>query len=159
MTKTAERARPSSKTPTAATPRSAGHLYVRLLGLQTYETPALLGRIREGLSFRSWEQFLRNTGLDRETAAHVVNIAPRTLARRKEEGRLHQDESDRLIRVARVFARAVELFCGDVSPAREWLSRPQPALGGCTPLDYAATELGSREVENVIGRLEYGIPT
>jgi putative toxin-antitoxin system antitoxin component (TIGR02293 family) len=159
MTKTAERTPPSGKAPTGASPRSAGHLYVRLLGLQTYETPVLLGRIREGLSFRSWDQFLRNTGLEKDTAAHLVNIAPRTLARRKEEGRLHPDESDRLIRVARVFSRAVELFGGDVPSAREWLARPQTALCGSTPLDYAASELGSREVENLIGRLEHGIPT
>jgi putative toxin-antitoxin system antitoxin component (TIGR02293 family) len=159
MTKTVERARRSRKATKAASPRSAGHPYVRLLGLQTYETPVLLGRIREGLSFRSWDQFLRNTGLDKDTASHLVNIAPRTLARRKEEGRLHPDESDRLIRVARVFSRAVELFGGDIAAAREWLARPQPALGGSTPLDYAASELGSREVENLIGRLEYGIPT
>ncbi len=159
MTRTAQKTRPSSKAPSAGSSRSAGHSYVRLLGLQTYETPVLLGRIREGLSFRSWDQFLRNTGLQKETAAHLVNIAPRTLARRKEEGRLNPDESDRLIRVARVFSRAVELFEGDVPAAREWLSRPQPALGGSTPLAYAASELGSREVENLVGRLEYGIPT
>ncbi len=128
-------------------------------GCADFDTAGLLGQVREGLSFRSWEQFLHNTGLPKETAARLVSIAPRTLARRKEEGRLNPDESDRLIRAARVFSRAVDLFGGDVPSGREWLGRPQPALGGSTPLDYAASELGSREVENLIGRLEYGIPT
>src|ERR1700751_6248905 len=91
MTRTAERTRRSSKVPTATSPRSTGHSYVRLLGLEIYETPALLGRIREGLSFRSWDQFLRNTGLETDTAALLVQIAPRTLARRKQVGRLHPD--------------------------------------------------------------------
>ncbi len=159
MTRSAERGRRSVKGSATAPPRSSGHAYVRLLGLQVDDTAALLGRVREGLSIRSWDQFLRNTGLAKETAAHLVSIAPRTLARRKEEGRLNPDESDRLVRVARIFSRAVDLFGGDVPSAREWLSRPQPALGGSTPLDYAASELGSREVENLIGRLEYGIPT
>jgi putative toxin-antitoxin system antitoxin component (TIGR02293 family) len=159
MTKTAESGRRSGKALKAAPPRSSGHSYVRLLGLQTYDTAALLGRVREGLGFRSWDQFLRNTGFPKETVAHLVSIAPRTLARRKEEGRLNPDESDRLVRAARIFSRAVDLFGGDVPSAREWLSRHQPALGGSTPLDYAASELGAREVENLIGRLEYGIPT
>lgn len=86
-------------------------------------------------------------------------MAPRTLARRREEARLHPEESDRLIRAARVFSRALDLFGGDLPSARGWFLRPQPALGGATPLDYAASELGSREVENLIGRLEHGIPT
>jgi putative toxin-antitoxin system antitoxin component (TIGR02293 family) len=51
------------------------------------------------------------------------------------------------------------LFEGDANAARQWLTAPQPALGGSTPGDYAATELGAREVENLIGRLEHGIPS
>lgn len=159
MSKTIVKAERPEKVPTVAPARSAGHPYVRLLGLPGQDTAALLGRVREGLAYRAWDQFLRNTGLDRETAAHLVGIAPRTLARRKEEARLNPEESDRLIRAARIFSRAVDLFSGDVPSARGWLSRPQPALGGATPLDYAASELGSREVENLIGRLEHGIPT
>jgi putative toxin-antitoxin system antitoxin component (TIGR02293 family) len=147
--------------PTKPAPRvrGAGHLYVTLLGLQTFDTAGLRQRIGQGLAYRSWVQFLQNTGLTKEEAHLLVSIAPRTLVRRKEEGRLHPDESDRLVRAARVFARAVDLFGGNVPSAREWLARPQRALGGATPLDYAATELGAREVENVIGRLEHGIPT
>ena len=124
-----------------------------------FDTAGLWQRIREGLAYRSWDRFMENSGLTKEEAHLFVNIASRTLARRKAEGRLHPDESDRLVRAARVFARAVELFEGDSKSARAWLSRPQSALGGATPLDYAATELGAREVENVIGRLEYQIPT
>jgi putative toxin-antitoxin system antitoxin component (TIGR02293 family) len=159
MTKAVAKARRSGAGVASAPAHPAGHPYIRLLGLPAQDTAALLARVREGLSYRVWDQFLRNTGFDKETAAHLVGMAPRTLARRKEEARLHPEESDRLIRAARIFSRALDLFGGDVASARGWLSRPQPALGGATPLDYAASELGSREVENLIGRLEYGIPT
>jgi putative toxin-antitoxin system antitoxin component (TIGR02293 family) len=72
---------------------------------------------------------------------------------------LRPDESDRLVRAARVFSQAVGLFEGDGNAARQWLTVPQPALGGSTPWEYAATDLGAREVEGLIGRLEHGIPS
>jgi uncharacterized protein (DUF2384 family) len=54
-------------------------------------------------------------------------------------------------------APAVELFNGDVPEAVAWLRRPRRALAGHTPLAYSGTELGAREVENLIGQLEYGV--
>jgi putative toxin-antitoxin system antitoxin component (TIGR02293 family) len=139
--------------------RLSGHSFVTLLGLPTSDVAGLRERIQEGLNYRSWDRFLESTGLSNEAVIQVVQIPPRTLARRKSEGRLRPDESDRLVRAARIFSLAVDLFDGDVEAARRWLTQPQPALGGSTPWDYAATEIGAREVENLIGRLEYGIPS
>jgi putative toxin-antitoxin system antitoxin component (TIGR02293 family) len=138
---------------------SSEHLYVSLLGLRTFDTAGLLERISEGLSFRSWERFVRATEIPKDLVASVVGITPRTLARRKDEGRLRADESDRLIRLTRIFAGALVLFEGEAEDSRGWLLSAQPALGGATPFEYASTEVGSREVEALIGRLEHGIPS
>ena len=47
---------------------------------------------------------------------------------------------------------------GDIqNPARRWLSSPQRALGGSTPLSLARTEVGAGLVEDLIGRLEHGV--
>jgi len=86
-----------------------------------------------------------------------VDISRRTLLRRKSEGRFSPDESDRLLRAARVVARALALFDGDRDAALEWLNEPQPALGGAVPLDMARTEIGAREVETLTYRLEHGV--
>ena len=59
--------------------------------------------------------------------------------------------------MSRVFARAIELFEGDDRAARRWLSAPQRALGGAVPLTLAKTEVGAREVERLVGRLEHGV--
>jgi putative toxin-antitoxin system antitoxin component (TIGR02293 family) len=45
----------------------------------------------------------------------------------------------------------------DVAGAISWLAAPKKALGHETPLAYSRTELGAREVENLIGRLEHGV--
>ena len=46
---------------------------------------------------------------------------------------------------------------GTTQHARTWLAAPQHGLGGAIPLDYARTEVGAREVEDLLGRIEYGV--
>lgn len=133
------------------------HAYLWLLGLEPGDTTALVERVEEGFPYQVLESFIQNVDVTRERVANLVQIRPRTLDRRKAEGRLHPDESDRLLRVCRTFGRAIELFEWDVEAAKEWLSSSQRALGGSVPLRMAKTEIGAREVEALIGRLEHGV--
>lgn len=133
------------------------HRYTTLLGERALDTSALVAKVEAGLPFRAFLHLQRNLNLPMSRLAEIVNIRPRTLSRRKEEGRLEPDESDRLLRASRVFGRALELFESDAAGARAWLARPQRALGGAVPLDLLRTEVGAREVEELIDRLEHGV--
>lgn len=135
----------------------AGEAYVTLLGLTTTVTPDIVERVRKGLPYRTFERFVANTSMSSADAATLVNIPARTLSRRKHEGRLHPDESDRLLRASRILGRAISLFEGDRAEANQWLSRPLRALGGAKPLDLASTEVGAIAVERVIDQLEHGV--
>lgn len=115
-----------------------------------------LNRIREGFSFRAVEKLQKSLGLPMEKVAAALGMSRATLHRRKLRGKIDSGESERLVRYQRLFARATELF-GEADGARQWLNAPQHALGGAVPLDFAATEIGAREVENVLGRLEFGV--
>ena len=137
--------------------RGGGPRHLRLLGVRTRSTAELLEQVERGLDFDALERFKRETELSWEAVSALVRIPSRTLARRREAGRLGSAESDRLVRASRLFQQAVDLFEGDADAARRWLTRPQRALGGATPLAYARTETGGREVEQLIGRLEHGI--
>jgi putative toxin-antitoxin system antitoxin component (TIGR02293 family) len=75
----------------------------------------------------------------------------------KRRTRLSPSESERTERLARVIA-AAEFAWSDRVDAREWLSRPHPELGNKTPLDAALSELGARQVEDLLERLIYGVP-
>jgi putative toxin-antitoxin system antitoxin component (TIGR02293 family) len=119
----------------------------------------LVERVKAGLPFKAMVRFQERTGLSAAAVADLIQVPLRTLNRRKTEGRFTPDESDRLLRAARIFGLALDLFEGRDQEARQWLERSQPALGGATPLSLAATEVGGREVEELIGRLEHGIPT
>ena len=135
----------------------AANPYVILLGFEPLDNAGLIGRVEEGFPYRALERFRGNVGLSREAVAELVGIKPRTLDRRREGGRLRPEESDRLLRASRVFGKTLALFEGDVEAAMAWFRSPQRALGGAAPLDVAKTEIGAREVEGLVGRLEHGV--
>jgi len=137
--------------------RGSDHLYVILLGMKMMETDELLKQVEKGLPFRMLERLGRNLVLPSQTIAELAQIRIRTLHRRKVEGRLQPDESERLLRESRAFGKGIELFEGDHRAAGRWLSTPQRALGGVVPLTLAKSELGALEVERLIGRLEHGV--
>ena len=139
--------------------RAKTPLYILLLGFRLSNTLSIIKRVEEGFSFHALERFQRNTQIPTGDLAEVIDIKIRTLRRRKEEGRLEPDESDRLLRLSRVFAQALELFEGDAAAARRWFYTPDKALAGEKPIAFARTELGSREVEALIDRLEQGVLT
>lgn len=143
----------------AQDPSAAAHAYVGLLGLRTVDPVKLRERVEKGFSYSAFERLGRAVDLPMQELGRVIRIRPRTLSRRRKSGHLEPDESDRLLRTARIFGQALELFEGDVAAAREWLASAQPGLGGVAPLEVARTELGARQVEALIGRLEHGIPT
>ncbi|MEJ2218348.1 MAG: DUF2384 domain-containing protein [Gemmatimonadota bacterium] len=140
------------------TEHQGAHTYVALLGLRTYGTAELHARVREGLSYESFERLRRVLDLPASRASELLQIPTRTLTRRKEAKRFEPEESDRLIRLSRLVGLALQLFEGDLEATRSWLKTPHAALADQTPLEFATTEVGSREVENLIGRLEHGIP-
>lgn len=135
----------------------ASHAYVTLLGMRSCDVSKLMKKVESGLSYNAFSRFQRNIDLSTQELAEMVQIKPRTLARRKRSGRLDAAESDRLLRAARVFADAIRLFEGDAAAARAWLASPLRALGDRSPLVAVRTEVGAREVEKLIGRLEHGV--
>lgn len=131
--------------------------HVMLLGLDSVELPGLLEKVERGLPFRAYERLARNTALQNDRLLRLIDVPRRTLLRRRSEGRFSPDESDRLVRAARVFGAALSLFEGDREAALSWLDEPQPAFGGAVPLEMARTEIGAREVEDLAWRLEQGV--
>ena len=82
------------------------------LGLEPEDTAGLIRRIDEGFAFESLEKLAAHTGIGLGLLASLIGIPERTLARRKAAGRLAPEESERLLRVAGIFEKSVELFEG-----------------------------------------------
>jgi putative toxin-antitoxin system antitoxin component (TIGR02293 family) len=131
--------------------------HVVLLGLSAFDTFDLVDAIQKGFRYQTFERFRRNIALPVETIMALVNIPRRTLTRRKLEGRFAPEESDRLVRASRVYSKALQLFDGDSRAASHWLVAPQRGLGGQIPVAVSSTDVGAREVERLIDRLEHGV--
>jgi putative toxin-antitoxin system antitoxin component (TIGR02293 family) len=131
--------------------------FIVLLGLGYFDLPSIVKAIEKGFSWKTFERFLKNIDLPAEQIADIIGIPRRTLARRKVEGRLKADESDRLLRLARVFGSALDLFNGNRDAAVLFLTDVNIALGGVAPIDLARTHLGAEEVENLVGRIQHGL--
>jgi putative toxin-antitoxin system antitoxin component (TIGR02293 family) len=118
----------------------------------------LIRKIQKGLRFSELETLQNSIGMPFEQLAAKLCISRSTLQRRKVAGRLSPDESDKVMRLSRLLEHATNVF-GDIERARAWLKFPQRGLGGAVPLDYAETEVGAREVDDLLGRIEYSVYT
>ncbi len=116
----------------------------------------LIRRIQKGLPFAELEALRKDLDLPLDQLAGKLSISRATLHRRKNAGRLSPDESDKVMRFSRLLEQATDLF-GSLERGRAWLKFPQYGLGGAVPLDYAGTEAGAREVENLLGRIKYSV--
>ena len=125
------------------------------LGLAS-EPAALIAAVKAGLDVRVFVDLARRLGVSEARLAEIAGIASTTLTRRKRAGTLSPAESERVLRLAALLERAAHVF-EDEAGAADWLRAPNLALGGDTPLALADTELGAREVEDLLGRLEHGV--
>lgn len=117
---------------------------------------AVIARARAGLPYATLEAIATRFEIPQDVLVRVLHLPPRTLARRKKARRLSADESDRLLRLARVVARTEEVL-GSAERAGAWLRGAVRALGGVRPLDLLDTDLGAQQVEQVLGRIEHGV--
>lgn len=126
------------------------------LGLCVGDVEALIAQVKAGLDVEAFDRLRAALGLSADDLGAVISLSPRTLARRKKQGRLSPEESERLVRLARLFELTTDVL-GEAAEAARWMKTKRPALGHRTPLERADTELGAREVEDLLGRIAHGV--
>ena len=131
-------------------------MYGAVIGITTADNHKVIQFLKEGLPTSSFTKLQNALAISSKQLASVVNISLRTINRRQKEGNLRPDESERVLRIARLFDMARELFEDD-QLARQWFKSPKRALDGKTPLDFAVTEPGAQEVADLLGRLKHGV--
>lgn len=117
---------------------------------------AVIARIRKGMPIEEFHGLADWLAMAEDDLAPLVGISRATLHRRKKSGHLEAPESERIVRIARLMARATAVF-ETTDSARSWLKRPAMALGGESPLAFSDTGIGAHEVECLLGRIEHGV--
>jgi len=116
----------------------------------------MIKSIEDGLPISNFKKLRDSLDLPDKDLAKYIRIPKSTLAIRKKRGRFSFEESERLFRIQRLFTKALAVF-EDVGLAKKWLKEDAYGLGDVSPLEYAATEIGAREVEDLLGRIEHGV--
>ena len=132
------------------------------LGLKLLERDAhriedrLIERVRAGLPYTALEALASRLDIGPSELIRVLHLPPRTLARRRKARVLSLDESDRLARLGRIATLAEEVLGNPVRAGR-WLREPNPALGDTRPLRWLDTDIGVKEVEELLIRIAHGV--
>jgi putative toxin-antitoxin system antitoxin component (TIGR02293 family) len=113
-------------------------------------------QVREGYPLSVVDDVL-DSGMLEPRIMYEFVVPRRTLAHRKQKAQLlTPEQSDRLARILRIYARAEEAL-GELPKATRWLHKENRALQGQRPVDLLGSDAGARAVEKVLGRLEHGV--
>ena len=132
--------------------RSAAHRVAAIASQveRQFSHDAILEGVEAGLVKRAIEEKLL-----RLDEVHRM-IPASTFARKLREGRkLSREEADQVARLLRIKGYAREVF-EDTGVAETWLSKANPALGNRVPAELLLTGEGTRAVETVLRRIDYG---
>jgi len=131
--------------------RTLGHRVRTMRELETV--------VRDGIPKTALDVFIRAlaaTHRDPDLTVTLRNkIVPRATYQRVRRFNLQVSETTE--RLARLYALALSVF-EDREAATRFLMTPHPELDDRAPFDVALTEIGGREVEEVIERGLHGLP-
>jgi putative toxin-antitoxin system antitoxin component (TIGR02293 family) len=113
--------------------------------------------VRAGLPFSAYVALRDALGVSDHALARLIATSERTLQRRRRQGRLAPDESDRVLLLSGVFALAARALDGE-ERAAAWLATPHALFGGETALEYMDTLAGVEEVRTALLHIEHGMP-
>jgi putative toxin-antitoxin system antitoxin component (TIGR02293 family) len=127
-----------------------------VLGARPENARALREAVVAGLPKGAVAHVAKTVASDpKQRRAVIHRIVPEATYKRR-RNRLSVGESEKTERLARIAAMAFEVWGEE--DGRAFLANPHPMLGGETPLEAAATDLGAREVEAILNAIEAGLP-
>lgn len=113
--------------------------------------------VRAGLPKKALRMVASQVSEDTQAATKLMyRIIPEASFKRRKTA-LNMSESERTERLARVIATAQYVWADD-EQARQFLTTPHALLDQQTPLDTSFSELGARQVEELLWQLFYGLP-
>lgn len=117
----------------------------------------LVEQARDGLPVVAFDRFSAFSGVPPEQLAAAIHTTIRTIAHWREASKpLKATASERLIRLAQLYKTASDVL-GDSDLAKQWMNTPREILGGQSPLQLAASEIGVQEVEDLLLRAQDGV--
>ncbi len=132
-------------------------MHVQSIDIRSDNLFQMIDLVKEGLPVSTFHRLREKLDVPEKVLSGATNLPKRTLTRRKQEGQLSRAESERVLRLGRLFDKAVDVFAGREDLAAKWFKTPARGLGGMTPLAFADSELGGQEVNALLVRIDHGV--
>ncbi|KAA0990579.1 type II RES/Xre toxin-antitoxin system antitoxin [Dyadobacter aurulentus] len=118
----------------------------------------LIRNSREGVSRATADEVSDLVGLTDNEIAYILGMTPRNLHRIQADKKLSTDASERLLLLRNVLNHALDTFEGKSNTVKNWLRTPLSELDDQSPLQLMDTITGFGLVDDVLARLDYGLP-
>lgn len=115
----------------------------------------IIMHLKNGFEYHYFCDLTSELKVSKGEAAELLTIPVTTLNRRKST-HFNTEESDKILRFMSLYENTVELFNGNEQKALIWLKSPLKRFGNETPLEFAKTGYGAKEVDRIINCLKYG---
>lgn len=132
-----------------------GHLNTQIFGHDLSRAEAAR-EIERGLPTQVFERFLTQFPNAAKGSRETLKLSERTLSRRRQAGRFTPEESDRLYRLIGLYLQATDVL-ESAEAADQWMTSPALGLGNQRPLTVARNEAGSKEVHDLLVRIDHGV--
>ncbi|WP_128546959.1 type II RES/Xre toxin-antitoxin system antitoxin [Larkinella soli] len=116
----------------------------------------LIARSRSGVGHAEVRELAALLDLTIREFAVLLAMNERTMARRLVSGSLNKVESERLLLLKALASHGLRVF-EDQGKFNRWLRRPLEILDGQSPLQLLDTATGFQVVDQILGRIEYGV--
>jgi putative toxin-antitoxin system antitoxin component (TIGR02293 family) len=112
--------------------------------------------IRTGIPKQAMTHLMQVADLTLNEMANIVHTSDRTLRRYTPSQKLSQEQSERMVEMARLYSRGEEVF-GTMENFKEWMDTILLPLGNKKPKEFLDTSLGISMLMDELGRIEHGI--
>jgi putative toxin-antitoxin system antitoxin component (TIGR02293 family) len=116
----------------------------------------LIARSRAGVAHTDVRAIATVLALTIRELAVLLSMNERTMARRLVAGQLNKVESERLLLLIDLAAHGLRVF-EEQGKFNRWLRRPLEILEGQSPLQLLDTATGFQVIDQILGRIEYGV--
>jgi putative toxin-antitoxin system antitoxin component (TIGR02293 family) len=112
--------------------------------------------IRTGIPKQAMTHLMDIADISLTEMASIIHTSDRTLRRYTPQQKLSQDQSERMVEMARLYSRGEEVF-GTMEKFKEWMDTSLLPFGNKKPKAFLDTSLGIAMIMNELGRIEHGI--
>ncbi len=112
--------------------------------------------IRNGIPKEAMTHLMEMADITLTEMASIIHTSDRTLRRYGPQQKLSQEQSERMIEIAKLYSRGEEVF-GAMDNFKEWMDTILLPFGNKKPKAFLDTSLGIGMIMDELGRIQYGI--